>query len=436
MYLSIQNPQNPFEELCKLLYDTYLITDPGVIKLIAAVVIAHRLPADPVWLFLVAGSSGGKTEFLNALTDVPSMHPLDSITANTFLSGQQRQGKETSLLHRIKNGIITLKDFTTILSMQRDVRGEIMGQLRKIYDGEFSKSFGTGEDKTWRGKITMLAGVTTSIYTMGDMYAAMGERFIMYKILMPDPEDVARRAIFNANKIDMKERRMEIRTAFSKYIESVTIPDKIPELPDELMEEIISLSNMATLARSAVERDYRSQSKEITFVHDREAPTRFATQLATIASSIITMNEGGITQEDKNILYKITLDSIHKTRRQVLQELTKYKSAYTKEMSVKLNLPSASVRRYLEDLNALGMVDMTASSGGNKGDMWILKDKFREVMSRFDGIQMLEVGLEEEQVELTQEDLDAVASTLGIAEDDDNMPLREDPDLLDPLPMF
>lgn len=426
--LSIDNPTTPFEELAKLIYETYLVVDPGILKLLCASVIAHRLPADPVWIFIVAGSSGGKTELLNALNDIPNVHPLDSITSNTFLSGQQRAGKETSLLHRIKNGILTMKDFTTILSMQRDARGEIFGQLRKIYDGEFSKSFGTGEDKTWRGKITLVSGVTTSIYTMGSMYADMGERFIMYAMIMPDRKEVSRRAIANVTGIDMKQRRLDIRAAMVQYIESVAIPDTMPTIAPEFQEELIALANLATLARSAVDRDYRSPNKEITFVHDSEMPTRFASQLVTLAGGLIVMNGGKLLETDKHILYKITLDSIHKIRRRCLQELTKYTKSDTAGMATRLQLPTNSVRRYLEELNALGLVDRIKESA-NK-DIWILRDEYRQVMSSFDGIEMLSAVLDEntkeetEPVELVgKEDLepdlaDAIQNSLGFAEED------------------
>lgn len=430
--LFIHEANTPFERLAKLVYDTYLVVDPGVLKLICAVVISHRLPADPVWQFLVAGSSGGKTELLNALNDVTDVHPLDSITSNTFISGQaNRNGKESSLLFRHPSSIITLKDFTTVLAMQRDVRSEIMGQLRKIYDGEFTKSFGTGEDKTWRGKITMLSGVTTSIYTQSEMYAAMGERFIMYAMLLPDRMEAARRAINNATSVDMKERRLEIRQAMKDYMDSIVVPEEMPQLDPEFREELIELANLATLARSAVERDWHSINKEITFVHDSEMPTRFATQLSTIGSSMMVMNGGPLIEDDKAILYKISLDSIHKLRRRSLQELRKG-PANTAAIATALALPTSSIRRYLEELNAFHILHRQKT---NKEDVWTMQPKFVRVMSKFDAFPILEfVPPEEDEIpedgvkveletQLTApEDLDpatreAIQESFGFADD-------------------
>ena len=196
-----------FKKLEQLVKDIYLIADPGVIKFLCCCIISHRLPADPTWSFLVSPPSGGKTELLNCLTKVKGIYPLSSLTPHTFLSGQKRAGKETSLLTRLQNAILTFKDFTTVLSMQPDARNELYGQFREIYDGKMSKEFGTGETKTWKGKISFLAGVTTEIHLARELYSSMGERFALYQTALdafqarffaenrsatpPNPQDVA-----------------------------------------------------------------------------------------------------------------------------------------------------------------------------------------------------------------------------------------------------
>ena len=63
-----------------------------------ATVIANRMDGDPLWMFLVAPPSGGKTEVIRSLDDVADVYPLSSLTAQTFASGFERKGAETSLL--------------------------------------------------------------------------------------------------------------------------------------------------------------------------------------------------------------------------------------------------------------------------------------------------------------------------------------------------
>ena len=309
-----------FEELEDQVKSIYLIEDKGIIKLLCATVIANRLPLDPVWLFLVAPSGGGKTELINTLSKVTGIYPLSSVTAHTFISGQKKTGTETSLLFVIKEGIITFKDFTSILSLQKDDRQQVMGQLREIYDGSYSKTFGTGEKINWRGKIGLIGGVTTAIYVMREIYAVMGERFLMYAPIMPDSILMAQRAMENMRSI--KVARVNLQDSFADYLDRVvgvpTTLDNIPDLTNKLRDELLELAEFATRSRSPVDRSFNG-SREISFIHPPELPTRFSSQLKSLAMSLILMNE---TKEllplDQKILYKVAFDSIGLLRRQCL----------------------------------------------------------------------------------------------------------------------
>lgn len=381
-----------------LLREVYLIADPGIIKVIAATVISNRLPFKPVWLFLIAPSGGGKTQFITALENVKGIHPLSAVTGHTFISGQKKTGKETSLLFQIKDGILTFKDFTTTLSLQRDERQEIMSQLREIYDGSYSRAFGTGQTINWKGKIGLIAGVTYAIHNLRELYAAMGERFVMYAIIEPERVEVSRVAVDHEEEII--SRHPEIQEAFRAYFdEEIKIPEKIPKLDTNLREEILALAEFSTRARSPITRDWKTQ--EITDVHPAEMPTRFAAQLSILGRAMVVMNRNdGIADElldtDKHILYKISLDSINYMRRKCLQKLVEYEEVETAGLAVKMNFPTATVRRHLEDLNVLEIVDRIKRSGR---DRWKLKLNYRAILEKFEGISMLAPELTEAMAE-------------------------------------
>jgi hypothetical protein len=61
------------------------------------------------------------------------------------------------------NAVFMAKDFTTVLSMRREKRAAILGQLREIHDGRFRRDFGTGVTKIWCGRITIIAAVTPAL---------------------------------------------------------------------------------------------------------------------------------------------------------------------------------------------------------------------------------------------------------------------------------
>lgn len=390
-----------YQKVDKAFNDVYLIVDPFVVKLIIAMVVSHRLPCDPVWCFIVGSSGAGKTEFVNSIQDTKNVYPLSTLTSKTFVSGMKRNDKEPSLLFRIGSGIIVLEDFTTITSENREELGAIMGQLRAIYGGRFSKAFGTGETMEWEGKITLLCGATYAIHSIREQYAAMGERFLIYNLIQPDRIEAARRAMSNQGKGDLQARRKEISQIVGNYLDNeLIIPETIPQLDNALTEELLELAELATRARSAVERDWRSPNKDITAAYDPEMPTRFAGQLQTIAQSLMVVNqncgmpEGTLTEEDHHILYKMTLDSINSNKRKVLQELARYDVIETAGLATKMKFPTSTTRRWLEDLNALKIVERQ-KGGGRSGDKWEMKPKYRQIIQKFEKISALTGELNE-----------------------------------------
>ncbi len=410
----------------------YLLNDPYICKVVVASIISHRLPSDPVWLFIVSPSGGCKTEFINAVSKVKSVHPVSTLTSHTFISGaKQAGGKEASLLLRMQSGIITFEDFTTLLNEHRDELSAIMGQLRSIYGGAFTKDFGTGETIDWVGKITILAGATYAIHTLRRMYSAMGERFLIYALVQPDRIEAARRTMVNQESGQMKEMRAHINETFRHYSdEEIVIPEKMPSITDELRQELLDLAELATRARSTVERDWHSATKDILEAHPPEMPTRFAGQLQIMAQALMVINQheghDGLLEEDKHILYKMTLDSITKTNRMAMQELAKYEVIETAGLATKMAFPTTTVRRWLEDLNALEIIDRL-KGGGSKGDRWKMKPKYRTIMQKFDNVKELAIDLTEVSAERDFMDEEDIA---GDAERDARAYQEENPDLI------
>lgn len=391
----------------------FLIKDPHITKVMVAAVVSQFLPTDPVWLVVVAPSGGCKSEFINMVSGVKwtppgdnqfeqKVHPLSTLTSKTFVSGFKKAGVESSLLLQIMSGIITFKDFTSLLSENKDDRSVIMGQLREIYDGKYGKSYGTGESINWSGKITILAGATYTIHTLKASYTAMGERFIFYNLIQPGRPEAAEKTMENQEEGLMVEHRQHLAAMFADYSIGVlnSMPKELPRIEKETRTDMISLAELATRARSDVERNWRSPQQEVTDIHPPEMPTRFAGQLQTVVQSlkIINHHETGkfaLLPGDIDILNKMALDSVTKMRRIVMQELSRCDTIETAGLAVKLGLPTNSVRRYLEDLTALEIADRARGSGP-KGDRWNIKKHYRGLMERFEGI------VYEEGTELTE----------------------------------
>lgn len=385
-----------FSEFDKVVRKWLEIVDFGITKAVLAFIVANRLPGNSVWALLVGASGSGKTEFISGLNYMPYIHTLSNLTPNTFISGQR--GVE-GLLNQLDGKILAFKDFTTILEMNSDARNEIMSQLREIYDGYYEKSFGTGENKVWKGKMGFIAGVTTIVDIREQQYAALGERFIKYRIMPPDRMTIARKALANTTMVDIMQD--DIKTAFArclKGVEAVMESGEKVTLTDEQKEKLVRLSNFATLARSPVTRDF-GMTKEVIYKPASEMPTRFTQQLSQIAIALKIINRANgqgddLMELDEKILFKIALDSIPHMRREFLQKLAAQPTVTTEQMSEMTNYPTNTARRYLEDLFVLEICNRRRGDASNQDEkggshIWELRQTYRDLLMEFDGVKVM-----------------------------------------------
>lgn len=367
-----------FQALEEVVHKWLLIKDKGIIRVVAGSVIANKLKADPVWLFIVTASGGTKTELLRGLNKIDGIYPLSDLTPQTFLSGE-KGNKNASLLLRLPSEVIlTQKDFTTVLTMHRDKRHAILSQLREIYDGQFKKEFGTGESKEWNGKMGFLAGVTSVIDHHYSIYQTLGERFIQYRPVQPNPIELSLKAMNNAgNEIQMRE---EIQNAFADFIAGVKIPDSKIDVSEDLKNNIAYLSTFCVRARSGVVREGYS-TREIELIPEAELPTRLSKQLITLASAF-SLISGEFSDEDYELIYKIGMDTLPQTRRQTLEVLIKSDDYLeTAEIAMNIDYPTNTTRRILEDLHGLRLINRQ-SQGRGYADRWIMRDDTRELLDK------------------------------------------------------
>ena len=383
----VTDAKNKFKE-------TFLLLDDMILDVIVAVAVATRMSTDPIWLMIIGGSSGGKTELVNISTGIDYCTDVSTLTENTFLSGMTSgKGEETSLLHRIgSNGLVVMKDYTSILTMRPEKREVIVGQLREIFDGHISKMTGNGNSTSWSGKINVLAAVTDAVYLKDGESASMGRRMICYVLPNFDDkqrEELSRKSIKNTESI--KAKRDEIKETFRTTIKKLVddIPASLPDLPEDFTEDLIKLSNFMTKVRTPVARDFKGN---VTLDMSYEAPMRALQQLFTLARVLSWMNDGA-TPEVRRIVYKIGMDSIPKDRLIPLEILTRFVYCTTRGAAQYAHYPTERMGVMLEDLDILRIVKRQAigEDGANK---WLMAKDYREIMAKFTGIPLEECGLE------------------------------------------
>lgn len=374
-----------FAALQAVFHKWMLVPDPGIIKFLCAFYCANKLSRKALWAIIIGPSGGGKTELLNALLDLPDIEELSMVTTTTFLSGMP--GKyDSSLLPRISGKILLFKDWTTILSMQKDARAEIFSQFREIWDGRMKKSFGNGKTAEWSGKVSVLAASTQAVDLNQQQYTHLGERFINYRVLMPDRKEVAMRSLTNDS--NQEEMQREIRDAMYSFIKSIDLDNhtELPKIPNEFQKQLINLANFSTMARSGVIREF-GMKKEVIFVPAAEMPTRIAQQLNALGAGLVMVNGGKFLEEDMEILYKAALDSIPQTNKIVITEMARADNQTTGEIATACGYPTDPIKTYLENL-ALLKVCRRVKDGG-RADRWVLLPEFADLMRHYEGVEML-----------------------------------------------
>lgn len=354
-----------------------LMPDMGGLHFALAVLAGHCIGGDPLWGLLVAPPSGAKTEIIRALEAVPNVYPLSELTARTFASGLESGKRETSLLPRLSDHILTLKDFTTILTMHREERQAILAQLREIYDGRFDKVWGTGKELHWRGRLGFIAGVTPIIDLHHAVHQVLGERFILYRMEQPNRRHMAVRALRGRGR--EVEMRRDLRDVVARFMACLDY-DNPPILPSSFEERLAALADLISRARSGVVRD--RYGRELTLAPEPEAPARLAKQLAGLAvGHALLRRSHGVEDSDYAFIFRVALDCLPSVRLQVIETLKgTAEFLTTSQVAAHIGYPTTTARRSLEDLAALGIVAIRKAERSGQADNWQLTDEARMLL--------------------------------------------------------
>jgi hypothetical protein len=347
---------------------------------LAAYAANMALDGDPVWLMEVGGSGIGKTERIMPLAPMPGVVMASTLTGEAALlsaSPKRDRAKNATggLLRQVGDrGVLVVKDFTSILSMSRDARAQVLAAFREIHDGRWDRHYGTdgGQVLHWAGHCGFITGCTTAIDKAHAVLDAMGTRFLFARLPDADGGAIGRSALAQVGQ--ERQMRAELAEVTTGLLSHLGQPHPLHQ---GVQDWLIPLAAMAAQARSPVMRDYQG---EIELVGDAEAPTRIIKQLGQLwrACGMLGLGEA----ESWEAVRRAGLDSIPKLRRAVLAYLARAITAEggtqewhsTTDISRGVLHPSRTTRRALEDLEAHGLVERNIEDVGDqrKNYYWAL----------------------------------------------------------------
>jgi hypothetical protein len=373
--VSGEKPSMTLQEVVAVFQRWLHLPDPGPLYAVLGTYAANRMAGDPLWMMLIGGSGWGKTELLMSLTGLPHVHVASTMTEASLLSGTSRRdkGKDATggLLQKIgigQFGCLLCKDFTSVLSMNREASTTMLAALREIFDGSWTRHVGIDGGKTlhWEGKLALIAGCTGAIDRYHAIVGALGERFLSYRLQTLQADQQCRRALDLAGY--EKTMRQELAGAVTQLFNGLVFPERPTALKEDEKDSLIALATLAARCRSSVIRDiYRF---EIELILDPEAPARMALSLLWLYAG---MRAVGVAAESaKPLIMKVGLDCMPAIRRAVFSKMVGDEQKWeTAELATQLGYPTQTTRRTLEDLTAHGIV---IRQKNGKADQWNLSD--------------------------------------------------------------
>jgi hypothetical protein len=390
----------PLDEIIATFQRWLYLPEPGPLYAALGTVAANLMAGDPVWTMLVGASSGGKTEILNSTSHLPHVFMAATLTEGALLSATPKRDKAASskggLLREIGPfGILLLKDFTSILSMNRDPRAALLAAFREIYDGSWTRHVGVDGGRTlhWEGKVGLVGGCTATIDAHHAVMAMMGERFLLHRLPDIDPQEQGRQSLRNTGK--EQQMRAELAEAVAGLFAGLELPDGAPELPKDKADQIVALASLAARGRSGVERN--GYTREIELVADSEAPARLAQALRRLYGGLLVIGAGD--ELAWQVALKTGLDCMPKLRRAVFDFLTARQSdkwVTTKDVATTVDYPTQTARRALEDLAVHGITRRVAFDN-EQADYWKLSRWARVQLAIATGEPVPEMSEDEEE---------------------------------------
>lgn len=362
-------------------FSTWLhLDDTAPVLAVAAAIVANRAAGDPVWMLVVGPPSGGKTEILSSAAALPYIVKAATVTEAALLSGtasRERAANATGGLLRTVGefGILLCKNFTSVLSQNRDTAKQAMAALREVYDGSWDRPVGTdgGRVLSWSGKCGLVGGVTPSFDRYSMIINALGDRFLLLRLPDVDAAEQAASALRRGEHD--AEMRDDLAAAMTGLIHGADLTLVGRELDDPEQARLIKLATYTARARTAVERD--GYTKELVVIPQAEGPARLVLALRHVYGGLEAIGADETTRW--TVVARVARDCVPAIRTTLIRQLIgAYQAQRTSTIAAAVGMINKTAHQHLEDLALLGLADRTKTGeADNAADLWSATDWLR-----------------------------------------------------------
>lgn len=356
------------------------------LTVVLAVALSRTVPGDPLWIYLVAASGGGKTTLLKALAGSTHTMILSRVTPKTLVSGQ-RGDSDPSLLPKLNHKVGVWLEFTEILSMHTNDRDEIFALLRSAYDGEISRHYGNGAARHYIDlNFPMLMACTPAIH--GCRTALMGERCM--KLCMKhtgNPLETVLAAIRGSGHED--KAAAELREVVGRFLSQRVEVASLPRVSPTIEIRIAALAQLIGMLRAQVDREIWGD-RDMKYRPVTEIGTRLAKQLVKLGRMLaVVLGKTEVNTEVYSIVERVARDTATGFSLEIVKAIADAGGSATRDsIRETLGLPMTSLGEKLSDLAALGVVvklpgaGPTAKGAKRPSDLWSISEATKTLWNK------------------------------------------------------
>jgi len=362
----------------------------NALKLIYAIVLSNQFPGDPLWMYLIAPPSSGKTELLMTLDTFFEAKIVSTVNSKTLVSGYaSKKVKDPSLIPQLLGKTAVFKDWTEILDMNSSQREEVYSRLRGAYDGYTFQPYANGIVREYKGTFSLLAGVTQALYGYSNE-ALLGDRFLRFHMRNPSPKI--------ANKAAMKSLQRQQVNDGSLSLASASFLDRDVnwEIAEQhcipMHEWMYTLAQKVVLLREVVNWQRAGMDEVVSFGSSPDSAIRLTVQFRKLAAAL-TVVEGvtSLTPEVRYLIERVASSSMAGYKTTIVEKLILLgeKNVRLDELKLECHIHAATFRRNLQEMDVMKMVTMggnthsrTVSLGNRISTLWREMDDLVETASQ------------------------------------------------------
>jgi len=347
---------------------------------------------NPTWYRIIAPPGSGKTVHLSYLHEYEKAFCVDEFTPKSFVSGfRGAGGDDPSKIPQFNGKVLIIADESTFMEQRSDDRNAIQAILRRSFDGTISKGFGNMKEvQTYKSRFNVLVASTPQIDRYFVYNTALGERYVNYRLQIPNRLLLVERAYenqFRKQQASYKRLSADVHRYLRK-MPRIGINDI--EISKRAKKCIIECADFVARTRTRVTRDVTG--RYITTLPQVETAGRLVSQMTQTALANAALHGSGEVEDTH--LEKATymgLCSITAVSTFVLHNAWLYhkwcivanKSTWFSIQTIvgRTALGRASVAKILEDLAIHRILDTRAGAkqGGRLIEYRISKHTIRTV---------------------------------------------------------